>query len=144
MAEARIGAENPMLLFIDTAGGTDYNTVVCLTQVTDGISVDETDTSSACGPNKSPGNVTISIGAEAYYLTDPDSGKVSGVDLYPIALAKTTVGFKIAQATPQVGSRIMEGQAFISSLDSTYAYDTDATFSLSLGVIGTPTVTQAS
>lgn len=141
MAEHRVGADNPMLLFIDPAGGTDYDTVVCITQVTKNDTVDVTDTASACGPNKAPGNVAISYGLEGYHLQDPDTGKISGTSLRQLLRSKTTVGFKIAPATPVVGDEIEEGTGFISSLSSTYAFDSDATFSLELQPFGEPTIT---
>lgn len=144
MAEHRVGADNPMLLLIDPAGGTDYDTVVCLTKVSKQDSVDSTDTSSACGPNKGIGNLSISYSAEGYHLQDPNSGKISGTSLRQLLRAKTTIGFKIAPADPVAGDEIEEGTGFISSLSSDYSYDTDATFQLELQPFGTPTLTTQS
>jgi hypothetical protein len=141
MAEHRVGADNPMLLFIDPLGGTSYDTVVCLTRVSKSDTVDSADASSACGPNKSIGNLSISYSAEGYHLQDPDSGKISGTSLRILLRDKATVGFKIAPATPVAGDEIEEGTGFLSSLSSDYAFDADATFTLELQPFGTPTIT---
>lgn len=130
-----------MLLFIDPAGGTDYDTVVCLTSVGKSDSINVVDASSACGPDKSPGTLEISYSFEGQHLQDPVSGKISGTSLRQLLRAKTTIGWKIAPESPVTGDEIEEGTGYLSELSSTYAYDSVGTFTGTLQPYGTPTIT---
>jgi hypothetical protein len=140
MAEHKV-AGGTMLLFIDPTGGTDYDTVVCLTSVSKSATVSVVDASSACGPDKSPGTVELSNGFEGQHLQDPDTGKISGTSLRILLLAKTTIGYKIAPESPVTGDEIEVGTGFLSELSSTYAFDSIGTFTGSLNPFGQPTIT---
>jgi hypothetical protein len=137
MAEHKVQG-GTMLLFIDPAGGTDYDTVVCLTSVGKSDSVNVIDAASACGPDKSPGVLDLSYTFEGQHLQDPASGKISGTDLRILLRGKTTIGWKIEPVTPVAGDEIESGTGFLSELSSTYAFDSVGTFSGSLQPIGTP------
>jgi hypothetical protein len=140
MAEHKVQG-GTMLLFIDPAGGTAYDTVVCLTSVGKSDSVNVIDAASACGPDKSPGVLDISYTFEGQHLQDPNSGKVSGTDLRVLLRNKTTIGWKISPVSPDSGDEIESGTGFLSELSSTYAFDSVGTFSGTLQPIGTPTLT---
>ena len=140
MAEHKV-AGGTMLLFIDSTGGTSYDTVVCLTSVGKSDSVSVVDASSACGPDKSPGTVEISYSFEGQHLQDPDSGKISGTSLRQLLRAKTTIGWKISPVSPVTGDEVEEGTGYLSELSSTYAFDSVGTFSGTIQPFGTPTIT---
>ncbi|CAB4162321.1 hypothetical protein UFOVP778_43 [uncultured Caudovirales phage] len=140
MAEHKV-AGGTMLLFIDPAGGTDYDTVVCLTSVSKSASVTVVDASSACGPDKSPGTIELSYGFEGQHLQDPVTGKISGTSLRQLLMAKTTVGWMIAPESPVTGDEIEEGTGYLSELSSTYAFDSVGTFTGTIQPYGTPTIT---
>lgn len=140
MAEHKV-AGGTMLLFIDPAGGTAYDTVVCLTSVSKSASVTVVDASSACGPDKSPGTIELSYGFEGQHLQDPAGGKISGTSLRQLLMAKTTVGWKIAPESPVAGDEIEAGTGYFSELSSTYAFDSVGTFTGTLQPYGTPTIT---
>lgn len=129
-----------VLLFIDPTGGDNYNTVVCLTSVSKSDSVNVVDASSACGPDKSPGTLEISYSFEGQHVQDPDSGEISGTSLRQLLRSKTTIGFMIAPESPVVGDEIEEGTGYLSELSSTYAFDSVATFSLTIQPYGTPSI----
>jgi hypothetical protein len=139
MAQHKV-AGGTMLLFIDSTGGTSYDTVVCLTNVGKSDSVSVVDASSACGPDKSPGTVEISYTFEGQHLQDPGSD-ISGTDLRILLRAKQTIGFKIAPASPVTGDEVEEGTGYLSELSSTYAFDSVGTFSGTIQPYGTPTIT---
>jgi hypothetical protein len=139
MAEHKV-AGGTMLLFIDPAGGTDYDTVVCLTSVSKADSITVVDASSACGPDKSPGTLELSYAFEGQHLQDPDSGKVSGTSLRQLLRAKTTIGWKIAPESPVTGDEIESGTGFLSELSSTYAFDSVGTFTGTIQPYGDPTL----
>ena len=140
MAEHKVKG-GTMLLFIDPAGGTAYDTVVCLTSVGKSDSVNVIDAASACGPDKSPGVLDLSYTFEGQHLQDPTSDKISGSNLRQLLRSKTTIGWKIAPASPAIGDEIETGTGFISELSSTYAFDSVGTFSGTLQAYGTPTLT---
>jgi len=139
MAEHKV-AGGTMLLFIDPTGGTDYDTVVCLTSVSKADSVTVVDASSACGPDKSPGTIELSYSFEGQHLQDPDSGKVSGTSLRQLLRSKTTIGWKIAPETPVTGDEIESGTGFLSELSSTYAFDSVGTFTGTIQPFGDPSL----
>ena len=139
MAEHKV-AGGTMLLFIDPTGGTDYDTVVCLTSVSKADSITVVDASSACGPDKSPGTLELSYSFEGQHLQDPDSGKISGTSLRQLLRAKTTIGWKIAPESPVGGDEIEFGTGFLSELSSTYAFDSIGTFSGTINPYGDPTL----
>jgi hypothetical protein len=130
-----------MLLFIDPAGGTSYDTVVCLTSVGKTSSVNVVDAASACGPDKSPGILDLSYSFEGQHLQDPTGAKISGSDLRILLRSKTKIGWKIAPETPAIGDEIESGTGFLSELSSTYAFDSMGTFTGTLQPYGTPTLT---
>jgi hypothetical protein len=140
MAEHKVQG-GTMLLFIDPAGGTNYDTVVCLTNVSKDDSVAEIDAASACGPDSYPGALSISYTFEGQHLQDPDTGKISGTSLRTLLRNKTTVGFKIAPEVPIMGDEIEVGTGFFSALGSTYGFDAIGTFTGTLRPYGTPTIT---
>lgn len=140
MAEHKV-AGGTMLLFIDSTGGTSYDTVVCLTSVSKSDSVTVVDASSACGPDKSPGTLEISYGFEGNHLQDPDSGKISGTSLRQLLRNKTTIGWKISPESPVSGDEIESGTGYLSELSSTYSYDSVGTFTGTIQPYGDPTLT---
>jgi len=140
MAEHKVQG-GTMLLFIDPAGGTSYDTVVCLTSVGKSDSVTVVDASSACGPDKSPGTVEISYSFEGQHLQDPAGGTISGTDLRTLLRAKTTVGFKIAPVSPVTGDEVEEGTGYFSELSSTYSFDSVGVFSGTIQPYNVPTIT---
>jgi hypothetical protein len=139
MAEHKV-AGGTMLLFIDPTGGTDYDTVVCLTSVSKADSITVVDASSACGPDKSPGTLELSYAFEGQHLQDPDAGKVSGTSLRQLLRAKTTIGWKIAPESPVTGDEIESGTGFLSELSSSYAFDSVGTFTGTIQPFGDPSL----
>jgi hypothetical protein len=140
MAEHKV-IGGTVLLSIDPLGGTSYDTVVCLTSVSKDDSVGEVDASSACGPDVSPGALSISRGFEGQLLQDPSTGKISGTDLRSLMYAKTLVGYRIGPVTPVTGDEVEVGTGRLFSLSSTYAHDSNGVFSGTLKPSGTPTIT---
>ena len=140
MAEHKV-AGGTMLLFIDPNGGTDYDTVVCLTSVGKSDSVNVVDASSACGPDKSPGTLEISYSFEGQHLQDPVTGKISGTSLRQLLRNKTTIGWMISPESPVTGDEIESGTGYLSELSSTYSYDSVGTFTGTIQPYGTPSIT---
>jgi hypothetical protein len=140
MAEHKV-AGGTVLLYIDPTGGTNYDTVVCLTSVGKADSVTVVDASSACGPDKSPGTVEISYTFEGQHLQDPATGKVSGTSLRQLLRSKATIGFEISPENPVTGDEIEFGTGYLSELSSTYAFDSVGTFTGTIQPFGTPIIT---
>jgi len=139
MAEHKV-AGGTMLLFIDPAGGSSYDTVVCLTSVSKADSVTVVDAASACGPDKSPGTLELSYSFEGQHLQDPDSGKISGTDLRVLLRGKSQFAWKIAPVAPVAGDEVEVGVGFFSELSSTYAFDSIGTFTGTIQPVGVPSL----
>lgn len=134
------------LLQLDLNGGTDYDIVVCLTNVGISRQVNVQDSSSACGPDKSPSTVDISYSGEGQFVIAPELGKVSVAALKQACQSKTTVGFLIGpmDSDIQSGDVTETGTGFISQFDESYPFDNVATFTMSLQPYGTPVITEES
>jgi len=139
MAEHKVQGGD-MLLFIDPNGGTDYDTVVCLTSVGVSDSLAVVDASSACGPDKSYGALEISYSFEGQHLQDPVTGEISGTDLRALLRAEQTIGWKLAPESPVTGDEIQSGTGWLSELSSTYSYDSVGTFTGTLQPYGEPII----
>lgn len=133
-----------MLLYIAPANDENYDTVVCLTSIGKDDTVGEVDSSSACGPDINPGVLALSRPFEGFHLQDPDTGKISGTSLRTLMYNKTKVGYKISPVTPVEGDEIEVGEGHIFALSSTYAFDSDGTFTGTLRPSGVPVITEQS
>jgi hypothetical protein len=134
MAEHKIQGGDYLLKIND-------DTVVCLTSVGISDSVTVVDASSACGPDKSPGALEISINFEGQHLQDPDNGKISGTSLSQLLRSESTISFEIGPLNLLIGDEIQSGSGFISELSSTYAFDSVGTFTGTIQIYGMPTTT---
>lgn len=135
MAEHKLSGKN-VLLFIDPEGGTDYDTVVCLTSQSWTGTSNVIDATSKCGPDSLPGTQTNSVEFEGQHLYDEATGKISGASLFPLWKDQTTVGWKIAPVSPEQGDEILEGTGFLSDLAKNYGQDDPATFTATLSIYG--------
>lgn len=140
MAERKVVGTD-VLLFLDLAGGTAYDLVVCLTNNTYNATVQEIDAKSKCGPDKLPGTVSFEASFEGQIIIDPAPDRVGIAALYTALTGKTTVGWKIGKVTPVTGDTTYTGTAFISKLDQSFGEDAPSTFSASLGIYGSPVQT---
>jgi len=126
MAERKISG-NDVLLFIGINGLT-YNTVVCLTSQSVTRATSEIEANTKCGPDKLPGTQTNAVSFEGQIMLDPDSGKISTDDLDDYWRNKTSIYWKMGEATPTEGSITYYGTGFISALDEVFAQDAPSTF----------------
>lgn len=138
MAQREVSGKD-ILLFIDPAGGTDYDTIVCLLTNSFTGSTDTINSSSKCGTSSSPGPQTNSVAFEGNYMIDPDTGKISGADLFTLWKNKTNFSWKMGPAIPIADDIVYTGNGFISDITITYP-DGVATFS---GTISSDNVDQA-
>lgn len=137
MAQRKI-VNNTILLFIGTAADA-LDIIVCGTSIGLDLQVEETTSNTFCGADVSMGTVSGSIAFEGVTQLDPDSGKVSGANLFTIMMAKTPIFWKIGPAIPVTDDIIKEGEGYISALSEGYTVDADSTFNLTITIKGTPT-----
>lgn len=141
MAERKISGSD-ILLFIDPAGGTSYDLVVCLTSQSLSRTTNEIDAKSKCGPDKSPGTQEINIDFEGQVILSPATDRMGIYDLHTLWAAKTIFTWKYGKATPATGDIVYTGSAFLSKLDESAGQDDVATFSGSLGIQGSITAVE--
>jgi hypothetical protein len=140
MAEHKLNGED-WILKIDTAGGTSYETVVCLKSFKFNSQNAEVDASSFCGQEKRPGIEAETVDIEAINLYDASTGKVSGPDLYATKQAKTKIGCSITRATPVTGDPVKVFQAYIMNYSEDYSHNSVAAWTAQLAVSGSVTQT---
>lgn len=124
-----------ILLMVDLTGGTTYKTVICLTNNSLGITVEQIESITKCGSKKLPGNASYSVTFDGELMVEPGVGKTSAAELFVAAKNKTTVGFKVAPATPVAGDPVYTGTAFIASLEQTFDVGSPASFTGELGIL---------
>lgn len=140
MAERAITGKD-IVMKLDLEGGTSYDTIICLTSNTVGITVEQIDSITKCGNKKLPGNAGYTATFEGELMVDPDTGTISAAEIFAVAKAKTTVGFYIGPATAVEGDPVYTGTAFIASLEQTFGVGDPATFSGELGILEDITLT---
>lgn len=123
-----------ILLGIDPAGGTNWQTIVCLTSNGINISTDTINSSSKCGTSSSPGTQTMDVPFEGNYMKLPDGTNISGADLFTLAKNKTNFSWiqgtlaALTGGSIDTGDDTYTGTGFISSLSIVFP-DGVATFS---------------
>jgi len=122
MAERKIDSST-YFLFIDPAAGTDWALMVCLNNFNFNMSVAVNDASSMCGPDSSPGDVSYTIGLDAQYMLEPDSGRTSAADIFNLTQDKTSFTWKIGKAVPDAGDITKTGSGFFSAYAETHTKD---------------------
>ena len=75
MAEHKV-IPGSVYLYISPLNDGNYDTVVCGETLTKDDSVAEIDASSQCGPDISPGELSLSRTFEGQHLQDPNTGKI--------------------------------------------------------------------
>lgn len=114
-----------ILLGIDPEGGTNWQTIVCLTSNGINISTDTINSSSKCGTSSSPGTQTMDVPFEGNYMKNLDGTDISGADLFTLAKEKTNFSWIQGTAaaisgSPATGDDTYTGTGFISSLSITF------------------------
>ncbi len=136
MAERNVSGKD-VLLFIDPAGGTTYDLIVCLTANSKKIATSVVDAASKCGPSSTPGPTTVTIDFAGQIMVEPGASRLSEGALHDLIMAGTTIGWKISPAIPVNGDDLYSGKGFFASLDTNWDLN-GATFSGSIGIKGTP------
>lgn len=141
MADDKVAGKN-VLLLIDPAGGTSYKTVICLTQNSFSLENAIIDAKSKCGPDNLPGAQTVTVDFSGQIVLSAATGKLGLFDLLELAQAVTTIGWKIARATPVTGDVEIVGTGFLASIKADWQDENPSTFTGSLGIYGSPTITE--
>lgn len=135
MAERKLtGKDN--LFFIDFAGGTDYSTIICLTNQSYSRTTDEIDAATKCGPDTQPGKQKQTISIDGQVMLSPAAGKASMSAMHDAWDAVTQFTWKYGPATGTDGDIIYSGTGFFSKLDESADIDNPATFSATIGILG--------
>lgn len=144
MADDKLSG-NDMLLFIDVADGTTYSDlVICLTSNGFKISNSIIDAKSKCGADNLPGAQSFEVPFEGQVILRPGTNKLGTYELLNLAKNKTRIGWKIAKAgTAATGDLIITGSGFVAEVDLQFGSEDPSTFSASLGIYGTPTITES-
>ena len=138
-ARKMVGKDN--VLLIDPTGGVTYQTVLCLTENSFKIAVEIIDAKTKCGADNLPGATTFEISCAGQLMVDGGLTELDTAELYNLVAASTTIGWKMGKATPISKDVSWAGTGFIANLDMQFPQSGPATFTCTLGVYGTPTMT---
>ncbi len=133
---------NDLLLFIDPAGGTTWDLIVCLTSNSIERTTNEIDAASKCGPNLLPGTQSIKINFDFHDVLDTANGELSEEQLHVLWAAKTIISFKFGKAIPAAGDVTYTGTGFLGSLNMTAAQNSPVVVTSSIAVQGAITQTR--
>ena len=136
MADRLVNGKD-ILFFIDPAGGTDYQLIVCLTSNSLNRATSVIDSASKCGPASTAGPTTVSIDLAGQVVVEPDTDHLAEADLNDLLFDDTVVGWKMGPAVPVTGDVSYSGTGFLSSLNATYDMN-GATFSGTFQPSGRP------
>ncbi|MBA3674462.1 MAG: hypothetical protein H0W75_05810 [Chitinophagaceae bacterium] len=137
MAERKVAGKD-VLLFLDLAGGTAYELIVCLTQNSLKRTASQIDNATKCGPDLGPGAQSATVDFTGVIVYGNDATRLSEADLDDAWGDGRTIGWRMGRLSPVTDDIIYTGQGFISDLTGDYSM-TGATFSGTIGVQGLPT-----
>lgn len=132
---------NSYFLFIDPAGGTAYDNVVCLINHSFAGTTETNDASSMCGPDSSPGDTSATIPFTGFTMLDPATGEISAPDIFTLWQDKTNFAWKIGKATPETGDMTKTGTGYLSAYGENYDNGQKGQFSGTITVTGPVTQT---
>ena len=130
---------NDILLFIDPAGGTNWDLIVCLTSNSIERTTNEIDAASKCGPNLLPGTQTIKVNFDFHDVLDTSNGEISEDALHLLWQAKTIISWKFGKTTPLAGDVTYTGTGFLGTLNTTAAQNSPVVTTSSIAVQGSIT-----
>lgn len=133
---------NDILLFIDPAGGTNWDLIVCLTSNSIERTTNEIDAASKCGPNTLPGNQSIKVNFDFHDVLDTNNGEISEDALHILWAAKTVISFKFGKTVPGAGDVTYTGKGFLGNLNMTAAQNSPVVVTSSIAVQGSITQTR--
>lgn len=139
MAEIKINGSH-YGLFIDPAGGTSWDLIVCLTSQSLNRTTETVDSSSKCGSSSGAGKKSADVSFEGILMLDPDDTHISGGDLHDLWEDSTVFSWKIGRLVPVTNDVTYTGTGYLTSLSDTYPIG-DSTFSGSFAVAGDITKT---
>lgn len=138
-ARKMVGKDN--VLLIDPVGGVTYQTVLCLTENSFEIANDIIDAKTKCGADNIPGAQSFVVSCAGQLMVDGGATELDAAELYGLASAVTTIGWKIGKVTPASKDVSWAGTGFLANLKMSFPQDGPATFTCDLGIYGTPTIT---
>lgn len=140
MAQRTVNGKD-ILLFIDPSGGTDYKTIVCLTDNSLTRTTGIESANSKCGPDSGPGDQTQSISFAGQIVYEAETGKIASHSMHSLWSSSTSISWKMSTATPVSGDVVYSGAGWISELTEGAPVNGRATFSGTISVTGTITQT---
>lgn len=126
-----------ILFSIDLAGGTAYSLVMCLTGQTLAITNNIIDAATKCGPDSRAGKQDQNLSIEGQMILSPDSLQMGIAAMFTASQAKTEFSWTMGPATPVTGDVTYTGRGFFGELSQSFPDADNATFSATIGIVGT-------
>lgn len=107
-----------ILLQIDPAAGTNFDLIVCLTDLSLDRTTNVIDAGSKCGPAKLPGVKSIQVSFTFNDVLDTNNGEISESALHTLWTNQTIFSWKAGKVTPSEGDVSYTGTGFLGDLKS--------------------------
>lgn len=122
---------------VDLAGGTTYETVVCQTSGSVSSTRPITTTQTNCGSRISVGVPETTISGDFVLETAPGVGETTFGDILTVFHAGTAVSVRVSDPTGPGTSFYIQGTAYITDLELTWATEETVSFSATWTISGT-------
>lgn len=129
------------LFSIDVLNGTAYDLVMCLTNQSIGITNDEIDAATKCGPDTSIGKQKSNVSFEGEIIITPTVDTIGAAILWGLVQNKTLFSWKYGPATAVTGDIVRFASGYLSEYTESAPTDGNVTFSCKVAVSGTITQT---
>lgn len=130
-------------IYVDLAGGSTYDKIVCQTSGTVSINTPVNRTQTNCGSKVSAGVPEITISGDFVMETAPGASETSYEEILAVAVAGTAVSVKVENPSGSGTDFYHQGTAIISNLEMNWATEENVSFSCTFEVTGTLDVTPA-
>lgn len=126
-----------ILFSLDPAGATTYELVMCQTGLNLGITNNIIDAATKCGPDSRPGKQDQNLSFEGQMVLSPVGLQMGIAEMFTLAQNKTEWSWRSGPATPVSGDIVYTGRGFFGELTQNWPNDENATFNVTVGVVGT-------
>ncbi len=112
-----------------------FNRIICLTDNSFDLAINNITTETKCGVLNRPGTSTTTVTGTGVLVLDPDTATdISGPDLFTIASDKEEFNFKYGPILPLSGDVVYSGRGFFTAYNETDTVNTDSTFNFTIQV----------
>jgi hypothetical protein len=128
MAEHYASANSRVIVIGDGDTPEVFNAVVCLTDNSFDLAINNITTETKCGTINEAGTISTTLALSGVLVLDPDDDKVSASALFDLASTGASFNFKYGPITPVTGDIVYSGRGFLTAYGEADSVNTNSTF----------------